>query len=843
MTSYAVSPQSTFTCPPCSVRLRTQGSEPSQRLTYCSITTPRLKLQCFSEIFSPSPGQGREFCTFSAEIENAESPIVRLELLAADEEPGLLTKNKLLAIHTNGEIRCFSQDLQVEEWKTNIDSGSGGVSVEFASVISLAEAQQSLLKNREDILAMLGDFSDTENMPIMLLVTRSSQMASKERQNALNFRIFQVAASTSARIHIVELASFVLPEMDGLKSEESKYSWHGVSGSLLQNNSTALSVYDLSGSVPQLRHHLKSEDIKFASCLRLSPSSVALAHDGSVSIIDVQYKSLQAQCYLELSPQYMLNAGKNRLRKNIRNNLRLTSYFAHLDLITALRGRELIAIQLSSLKQPESGSRKRKRDSLLVNSLGRAVSPKDGNLPKPVSLSHLPNSLGMFLPSCRFLDGWAKQKKVLDNLFAQKNFDDFERLMATELGVVGKDTDSTHNQNLDDADHSSNINSVDLYKVYYVLAKIFSIEKHQMSTTENSTASRLSISWFPSKICHWLIGEGLFSPNQIEAALKIYDSLSADQSLKFGDYTQAIARWDKTLETLGLMIRSPIPLEINEIAHCLSQLIKISNLSGKRDDDVKLVTNGDVPAIDGCKQDIQKILVKDATSSVQQLNQGSSFHTLLDSILKRLNTYARSKVSQALKAELSYFELRSLADLLRVQLANGQCLSSCVETNQNPESGECPQNGQINSIAMLLNCAIDSLGTGGWVLGASAIEEFAETADTIAYMKAEISAALEGIEEATYLKGMLGEILLFGNNSRRRNQNYLSTDQFFTQVRSSTTSISNTGEILPLGLRLTHAVPIKKVGAGGEIQMRKLRDIGRLKSHMVGKYSFDRITI
>lgn len=842
MTSYAVSPQSIFTCPPCSVRLRKQGSEPHRRLTYCSISTPELRLQCFSEISSPSLEQEKEFYTFSAEVKNAKSPIVHLDFLPTNEGQAVSTRNKLLAIHKDGEIRCFSQDLQIEEWKTKIQSESGGVSVEFALVISLEEARQSLLKNREDILAMLGDFSDVKHVPIMLLVTRSSRIASKDGGTALSLRIIQVGAATGARIPPVELASFILPEIDGLKLEDLKYSWHGASVSLLQSTSTALSVHDLSRSVPQLRHHLKLGANKFASCLRLSSSTVALAREGSISIIDMQYHSLQGRCYLEPSPQDVLKAEKHKLGKNTRNDLRLASYFAHLDLVTVIQGRELTAVQLSSFKQLNRESRKRKRDSLLVNSLGRAFSFKDRDFPEPVSLSSLPKSLGTYLPSCQSLDGWTKQKNVLDSLLARGDFDRFERLMATELGVVEQVHDSKKIKSMNVADHSSKINSTNLSKVYYVLGKIFSVEKHQAFTKEKNTASKLIISWFPGRLCRWLISEGLFSPNNVETALKMYGSLSTDQSLKFGDYTQAVARWDKTLETLRLILRSPVPLEINEIAYCLSQLIKSTDLSGKHENE-NLVTNDDIRTIDRSDPEIKKTVVTAAASSLQPSDQESSFHTLLDSILSRINNHPRIKVSQALRAELSYLDLRSLADLLRVQLAKGQWLSSYIETNQHPTSEECPHDGQINTIAMLLNCAIDSLGTEGWVLGSSVTNDFPESAETVAYMQAEISAALEGIEEASCIKGMLGEILLFDQNSRRKNQNHLSLNQFVSQTRSAMTNIPNAGEILPLGLRVTRDVPTKKVGTGGEIQERTQRDIMRIKSQMVEKYSFDRIEI
>lgn len=49
--------------------------------------------------------------------------------------------------------------------------------------------------------------------------------------------------------------------------------------------------------------------------------------------------------------------------------------------------------------------------------------------------------------------------------------------------------------------------------------------------------------------------------------------------------------------------------------------------------------------------------------------------------------------------------------------------------------------------------------------------------------------------------------------------------------------------LLPLGLKTAPVISTTKVGAGGELIKRSARDIGRLKSKMVGRYSFDRIVI
>ena len=838
-----MSPQAVFTCPPCSVRLPQQGTEPPRRLTYCSITAPKQKLHGFCEIPSSSLRKEKEFQTFSAEIQDASSAIIHLELLSSDEEDAEPISNKLLAIHRDGEIRCFSDNLHLEEWKMHVNSGPGGISVEFAQLVTLEEAQKSLLRNREDIIALLGDITEMQGVHIMLLVTRASQMASKQDSTTSSLRIIRVGASKGTHIPIVELASITLPEVEGLSSENFGYSWHGASGSLLQHTSKTLSIHDLNGSVPRLRNHLKLRGDSFTSCLRLSPSTVALSREESIFIVDTKYQSLQARCLLEISSNHFSEAEQHKSHKNnTRNDFRLTSYFPHLDLVTALRGRELVAIQLANLKQYESGSRKRKRDSLLINALGRAFSSKDKLCHDAVSSSDLPKALGKFLPSCRSLAGWTKQKEVLDKLLRQEDFNAFERIMAAELGIAKRGTASSSKGHFGDSFHPSERQSVDFDKIYYVLTKVFSVEKHHESSTHNRTATKLKILWFPLRICRWLISQGHFSPSQVEAALKLYDSLSPDESLKVGEYTQAIIEWDKTLQTIQLILKSPVSLEIKEIAHCLSHLLRVAN-SGEKNDKIKLLTNNDILAVDRPVQKLQKTIAIDSVSPLQEIDRRSAVYDLLDSILIRLNAHARSTICQALRAELSSLELRSLANLLRLKLAQGQWLSSYVETTQNESNDESPKNDQITTIATILSCVIDGLGTGGWILGASVMEDLTETADTIAYMKAEISAALEGIEEATSLKGMLGEILLFDKNSRSQNQNLLPMDQFVSQARSSTANVSESRETLPFGLRVTHIAPEKRVGAGGEIVKRSKRDIEMLKSQIVGKYSFDRISI
>ena len=122
-----------------------------------------------------------------------------------------------------------------------------------------------------------------------------------------------------------------------------------------------------------------------------------------------------------------------------------------------------------------------------------------------------------------------------------------------------------------------------------------------------------------------------------------------------------------------------------------------------------------------------------------------------------------------------------------------------------------------------------------------------ETADTISYMKAEISAALEGIEEATYLRGILGEMLLCGKEALQQGERkMIGKAQDHGPIKPLTIALHDEGQerILPLGLHpTTPAISKTRIAAGGEVVERTARDIGRLKSRMVGKYSFERIVI
>jgi hypothetical protein len=189
--------------------------------------------------------------------------------------------------------------------------------------------------------------------------------------------------------------------------------------------------------------------------------------------------------------------------------------------------------------------------------------------------------------------------------------------------------------------------------------------------------------------------------------------------------------------------------------------------------------------------------------------------------------------------------------LLRFELARGAWTSRYLDTYES--GGIDDDGGQESSIILvsgLLNCCIDAIGAGGWLSGDSMLahNDHFESEELIQSLKLEVSAALEGIEEASYLKGLIGEMVRYGEGVQKA----LPPGEKGTKMDSSRKRntrpitlphVGRDARLLPFGLKSEKRVSLYRVGAGGEVQARTARDIGHLKSKKVGKYSRERIEI
>ena len=830
ITSYAISPQAVFTCPPCSIRFRPLGNEPSRRFTYCSVTSPKPRIVCFSE------HSNAEITTTSINLSKEAAPVSYLDTL--DTGFG----NKLIALHKDGSITGYSDDLKTEEWHSSINREVLNLAstpvIHAAAILSVQQARKSVLKDREDILATLGPDRDGVNHNLLVVISRPPAKDANNNAGALELRIFHIRFTHLKDMaqKLQPLAMLTIPEPSNLISKKCRITMHTPSGTVYQDAEGALAVYDLNGSVPRLVHTVVRNGA--LSYVRVSRELVASSRGSSLSLIDLTYDSLQDEGTLTTNHEAKVtrNSKNPNDKPTVTEDVQLLSYFAPLGVMVALDGRRLLAVQLFMTGQVGE-SRKRKREGLLVDALGRGSSITKAASRNSVASS---KSIGAFLPSIDSSD-WKAQKTALDRCVAQNNNEEFERLMAAALGINATE-DVKHISSPGSQDH------INRHAVTYALKTMFSVDQAYLDADPaNDALLNMDLHFFPRRIGKCLIDKGLFSLDQIELSLKQYGALPITSKLANGSLIRALANFDSSLEVLLSVLASPVPLGSLELVHVLAIVARVQNTQVTEPQ--RLLTNGDGEDDSG-NIDTLQLVNGQTTESIPSPPSNRSAddlsHRLLNFAMKRLYACPPSSVARALKKEMPTSQLRLLVDSLRMEVARGGWLSP-YEDSLDSLDFSLPNDSQMSCIAHLFSCVIDSLGTGGWILGDPMSDDLTESADTVAYMKAEISAALEGIEEATYLKGMLGEILLYGKDTLNSSVKQSKSNEAHLSAlppKPETMTLDDEGsQLLPLGLKLAPAISTTKVGAGGELIKRSRRDIGRLKSRMVGKYSFDRIMI
>ena len=781
------------------------------------------------------------------DVKQSARRIVCLDTMSYQNQTDGATSTEMLAIHEDGEIRCYTESLDREIWVARLapdDDAASDASVKYGRVISVGEAQKALLKDREDILASLGGSSSLEAIRLLVLLT------STDESSTMTLRLLKVNVSTANlnspvgrhQDHLQEILSVPIPNSSEQRVQGSQIQFHITSGTLYHYTPGVLTTYDVSGCLPNVGHRIVVEHGRMSSCLRISPSLVFMGNKDTVSIVDVRYNACQAQ----------LNLPKHkRSRKSVEavtdgansGNLILLTYNASLDVIVALHEGELKAFQLATSTVQSDRLRKRKRDGLLIDSIGRGTrrakrrlltnGPPDSS--RPVG----------FFPKSKYGNTlWKKQKDHMDQCLTTGDTVRLERLLSSDAETEGRHDDDPIQTSI------TTIGKFDSRKVEYVIGKLLDVESSRPSDAINADgiSKRLKISKLVTTIPLWLFTQARFSDCQIETALKHVGLISSSDVIRTGSVAEALAGWDPSLQTLFTFLDSPAPFTAIEIVHVLRHSIAKEEKSDSIHD-TKLLTNGEAQSAD----DVDKESLKKSDlhgCRISPTPSDGSHHSVTARILTtasiKLHGFSSREVSDALRGVLSKAEIRLLVDMLRVQLARYGWLTPYVEEGFHTTVQPRPKDNQICVVAHLLSCAVDSIGTGGWIMGSSIADDLTEIAETIAYMKAEISAALEGIEEATYLKGMLGEMLLCGKSFTKQPKAVKQRTSKEMNERTRTGIISVDDEedhTLPLGGKLARGISEYKVGAGGELIRRSARDIGRLKNRNVPKYSFERIII
>lgn len=785
--------------------------------------------------------------------------------VTATREPETAEKTSdLLVVKEDGEIQCYDGKTLQGKWTSppsalvRESSTLSEFKVEFAHLTNALSASQGILRGRQDVFALFPQDITEEgfNPEILVIVTKSKgstnrtlHIVSLPRRSAMKQNGLKHSVDSLLAVEIPSNTSSKTPT-----GRPSSFSVQVSAGILQLLEDEVLTTFDLSDTLPKIQSTLIS--VGSRSFLRLSSTSIMVSSDHSIHVYNPKYQSKLA------SVELAVETNKDTLKRkrdasetgdgNIRSPCKFIAYFQKIGVSVAVSDNNLIAIQVEG--QHDSTGRLLAA-GLLIDSIGRSVKEHErpgrvgGESKKSRSLDF--KTLGAYLPGSIGEKQWEKQKAGAENLFSENNVVEFDKVLVTYLGGQPPMLNGAHLEDEKERSHGKKLQArdshldVDRRWVLFALSKIFDV-----SETEAGEYS-LDISFYPPNTFMWLATNGCMTVTNIESALR--SNGTSILSIAAGQLVNAVVEVDPDMDLLLVVIAKNY-LGAAELLHAIRRLMASLGLLGENPTTKRgLLTNGgDLESTEDIEEQLMKLEAEaeqDLELAEYQLGPGSGIRSdALTLALSKLYRSPNSAIIHGLRTTFTSQEIVGLVYLLRFELSRGSWITRYLEPDQVESAGvdaEVPDNAII-LISSLLNNCVDAVGAGGWLTGEARLvdgDPF-EAEDLISSLKLEVSAALEGIEEAVYLKGLTSEMIRYGDSVQAALPKPASETQ--AEKRSKPIILPSGDQdirTLPLGLKAEKQISLLKVAAGGTVHKRTRRDIGHLKSQKVGKYSRERIII
>ncbi|CZS97458.1 uncharacterized protein RCO7_00232 [Rhynchosporium graminicola] len=872
VTSYALPPQSSFTCPPSSLRSRVSKKKVERR-TYVSTRGSQSELTMFYESIDGS--ESAILSSKTSKLEHSLNPILYLGTITAPRSSGISENTTdVLAVKENGEVQCYDGDTLEEKWTSppvaltrDAAVPASDLKVEFAQVTNAFSASQGILRGRQDVFALFPQevVEDGFNPDLLVLITWSGETESR------TLHVVNLPRRSSAYVQGMKYSVESLLQVDipsGKPDKNTKPVFHiQVSVGILQQlHGDALTTFDLTGTLPKQQSVMISAEAQ--SFLRLSNTAVMVSSKQSATVYNPKYQSKLSTIGLDMSSEETLKRKRNgleRIEGGSNHTCRFVSYFPKLGVAIAIIDKDLVGIQIEG-QQDRHG--KTRTAGLLIDSLGCAAkeqlrpgrdgagSTKKAKLSGMLTLdSFLPGTIGLGQP-------WAEKIVELEGLFAKGECDElkFDEKIETHLGadwggqvkrskVVGPDPDAMDLTTTGESAGRAAIkrrfpaSDVDRRWILYALSKIFT-----WTSSGEGQEPMLSISFYPMNTFMWLTTNGYMTIANIEAALR--SNGTPIVSIPAGQLVRTLVEVDPDMDLLYAVVAKNY-LSAPEILHAIRKLMESLGLLGDSPSSKQgLLTNGDdaEPSTADVGYQVAKAEY-DLETAEYQLGPGSGTRgAALSAALSRLYSCPSGDITLALQTILTSQEIVCLIYLFRFELARGGWTTRYTDSPEQLEMVDEDADIQDNAIvviASLLNNCIDAVGTVGWLSGEARLvdNDLFEAEELISSLKLEVSAALEGIEEAVCLRSVISELVKYAESFNRSLTQQPKDSKKANDVPSTLPSDDQDIRALPISLRAEKQISLLKVGAGGAVHKRTARDIGFLKSQKVGKYSRERITL
>ncbi|KAH8812076.1 hypothetical protein F5884DRAFT_301956 [Xylogone sp. PMI_703] len=846
ITSYALPPQSSFTCSPCSVRSRVSKNKIDRR-TYVSTKAADSQITLFRDFTQGS--STTEPSTVVRRLAKSQETVVFIGSVAASfpDHEG----QDLILVKEDGEIQCLDGDELQDKWVSPPNAlysqiqGSKSVQVEYAYLTNAVTASRGVLKSRNDVFsAFPQEISEAGYNPDLLIIVTKSL-----RKTTVVWTLHVVSFPRKTTTHLNGLThsveSLVTINLPGDVSHGGKslsFNIHPSAGLIQILSSDTLTTFDLTESLPKEQSRIFSPDAN--SFLRLSNASVMFSSENSITVCNPKFQSILTSVELDsvITSEVTTKKRKSLDAKELHSKCSLSSYFPKLGIAAGITGNDLIAIQL---EVSDENKHRALAGSLLIDSLGCAapqLAQQERKAAKDLITTIQSKSIGPYIEALSDREGgWEEKIKETEKFFKEQDTVGFEEAIAKKLGIAALINGNVAPGN------SFTANAVNPHWISYALSRIFTWDR------SDTGQYHLNVSFYPERVFFWLLDTGSMTVANVEAALRQEIRSSHLGSIPPGELVRALAEIDPELDLLlGLIVKNY--LGAAELLHAIKRLMNNLGLLGE-ERILKLLTNGVQPEIEEGRLDVEVERLEaeaeeDLRMAEYQLGPGSSIReNALGVALAKLHKCPPSDIINALQTMMTSQEIVSLIILLRSELARGAWTSRYFDDDESvliSDDSDLSDNS-IVLISGLLNNCVDAIGAGGWLTGDVGLQgDHFEAEDLIAGLKLEVNAALEGLQEAATLKSLTSEMVRYGVEVQKAVPQYIndSDGSKRRKTKQPITLPSNTDlSMLPIGLKAERQVSLIKIASGGEMVKRTARDIGQLKSKKVGKYSRERIIL
>ncbi|KAI1134829.1 hypothetical protein F5Y05DRAFT_191928 [Hypoxylon sp. FL0543] len=861
VTSYPIPPQSFFSCPVASIRRKAEGTQEISRRTYAATRESQEHKVTLFKDFVDASGNTQSI-TKSISLSPGK-PVICVALIAApvgqDSRTEQTSDEELLVVREDGEIICIDPESLQKKWVRSPallhqdlpGSSSAGFKVEFCCHVLLSDLVQGVFKGGDDAFGLFPEIKLGANPDAEVLVLISSHGPKEQQGRRLHVVSMLPSPHGSVRQGAVQLHAVPIPS-SAQDSGTASYRIDLLSGTLLELRGQTFSVYDLTASIPQITSTMELSGT--TSFLRLSKSSVLCSTRTNLNIYNPVYRSLQNSVSIDPDGHAVPDTDMEP------TSCFLAAYFSRLELAVAVVGSHLVAIQLEA---PLLRTKRRRAEGLLIDSIGRGVqlakraptNTFNKELESSVFSNYLPGSI-----RGDYWQSWTEDVVRADSLLAANDIHGLEMFLAQKFGVQVQDGTNLPEGVVEDESGPAKISSwkwpktragyppADRRWIIYAISRAF---QWNTAFPDDPTIPRLICQLPQSDIVNYLVDAGHLTLSNVRSAFR--EQLREDEKADAFLAEQIVLRladFDPSLELLVAYI-SATNLGAIELLIAIRTIMRSLELvQDPKKPPPKLLSNGSTEEavvngegeaeaqnigmeLDDLEDEIQK--------TVSYLNEDAGIRgNGLSVSFAKLGNCPSISMIKALRATFKPEEILSLIYLLRIELVRGAWTSRYLDTTdfEKDSSLDAPPDGIIKLLADLLGRCVDSIGPGGWLLN-DALLPGDEAGDFVSSLKLEVSAALEGLEDAVYLRGIVGEAVRYCEAFKNAG-----AEGVVDKMKPIPLQVKEPGaQALPLGLKAKDRIPTQKVVSGGEVVDRSQRETGHLRSQQVGHYSLERIAI